>query len=325
MKSSKNKIVLCGTAMLAATTLGAARCSANLIDPLSQFDLIVLGNLTTSSEVEGAAFVGGNLTGTSNYNTQNQTPLPSIQLGNNTYNNLALTVGGTIASNTNVQVNNGGNLLYSGSVGSGVNLNMNGGGSKFISSSISTETSGLITALDQFSTYYSGLSANSTFNSGTNTFTVGASAAGGTAVFDITAAQFATNNANFSLDNSAGADFIVVNVSGTSDTFGSSEHFGSGFSAGNIIWNFSQANSVSVQLAIDDQFIGSILAPEADLSNTTQIDGSVAVGTFNQNGEIHLPLLDSNFPTPTPTPEPSALGIMAVGGLALLARRRRKA
>jgi choice-of-anchor A domain-containing protein len=317
MKFSKGSVVLCGNAVLAAMVLGTGRASATLINPLTQFDLIVLGNLTTTSEVGGAAFVGGNLSGTSNYDTQTQSSLPSIQLGSNTYDNLGLTVGGSIGANTNLQINNGSNLLYSGNVGSGVNINMNGGGSKFVNSTISTETSTLSTELNQLSSYFAGLSPNSTYNSSTNTFTTGAGTDGGTAIFNISAAQFAAAD-TFNLANSTNASYIVINVSGSTASLSSGFNFGSGFSssANNVLWNFNAASTINL---VAQQFIGGILAPSAALANGNQIDGSVGVASFTQNGEVHLPL-----PTYIPTPEPASVGLMALGGMSLLMKQRRR-
>ena len=67
-RTSKARIA----ALLAATVLAAAPAYADTpsgISALSEWNLVVLGDLVSSSEVEGRTFVGGNLSGTSsNYN-----------------------------------------------------------------------------------------------------------------------------------------------------------------------------------------------------------------------------------------------------------------
>ena len=83
---------------------------------MRDFNLIVLKDMQSSSDVQGRTFVGGNLKGgsSSNYFTQ-----PGGQTG------VALTVGGDVTGGTK-NVNNGGSLNVGGDLDSGAN--MNGGG-----------------------------------------------------------------------------------------------------------------------------------------------------------------------------------------------------
>ena len=55
-------------------------------------------------------------------------------------------------------------------------------------------------------------------------------------------------------------------------------------SASKILWNFE---GLGGNLTLQNQFYGSILAPQATLKNTSAIDGSVWVQTINAQGEIH--------------------------------------
>lgn len=103
---------------------------------------------------------------------------------------------------------------------------------------------------------------------------------------------------------------------------------GSGLVADYILWNFFG----KPDLAIERQFIGSILAPGIDFTHKdNDIYGSVYVNEFtNINNEVHVRPFDYDFPastlTITPVPEPGS--IMALVGLlgsgCCFRRRRRK-
>lgn len=55
------------TALAVLVSSPVAAAPLNFQDILQQFNLVVLGDATNSSEVEGRTYVGGNLSGTSNY------------------------------------------------------------------------------------------------------------------------------------------------------------------------------------------------------------------------------------------------------------------
>lgn len=107
----------------------------------------------------------------------------------------------------------------------------------------------------------------------------------GFAVIDVTAAQLAAAN-NFSYDiPTVGNGYLttIINVRGaTSYTLNAN----SNLSAYNpyVLWNFGTATSIT----LNRQFNGALLAPLATVSNSTPIEGSVAVGSFTQGGEVHL-------------------------------------
>lgn len=97
------------------TSDDAATINAGL-DAMRQYNLIVLKDLKSNSEVEGRTFVGGNLSGnSSNYFTK-----PGSQSGG-----VGLAVAGNVTGGTK-QVNNGAALQVGGNLDSGAN--MNGGG-----------------------------------------------------------------------------------------------------------------------------------------------------------------------------------------------------
>lgn len=113
-------MLACASAAGAATlptTTDANAVNAGLT-AMRNFNLIVLKDLQSSSDVEGRTFVGGNLSGgSSNYFTK-----PGAQTGT------GLVVGGNVTGGPK-QVNNGGDLKVGGNLDSGAN--MNGGGDVF--------------------------------------------------------------------------------------------------------------------------------------------------------------------------------------------------
>ena len=108
------------------------------LELLDNYNLITSGNVYSSSEVDGNALIGGNLSGNSNYNIHNiVTSFPSLTVAGNilsssniNVNNPGLDVTGSIQGNVTV---NGGND-YIGSISSGGSLtnNANGNGASYI-------------------------------------------------------------------------------------------------------------------------------------------------------------------------------------------------
>jgi len=108
-----------GSAALAApapASSDAASVNAGL-QAMRDYNLIVLKDLQSSSQVQGKTFVGGNLSGgSSNYMTN-----PGAQAGG-----VALTVGGDVTGGSK-NINNGGSVKVGGDLTSGANMNGGGG------------------------------------------------------------------------------------------------------------------------------------------------------------------------------------------------------
>ena len=112
------------------------------------------------------------------------------------------------------------------------------------------------------------------------------------------------------------AGVLVINVAGTADSFQFNPGTFSVDAQTTVIWNFYQATSLS----ITGQFDGSILAPYANLTNNTQINGSVVAAGFNQGGEIHM----ANFSGVVPEPATWAMLLTGFFGTGALIRRTRR-
>jgi choice-of-anchor A domain-containing protein len=129
---------------LPIATPAAQAGTLNAIDILNTYNLVVFGDLNTTSEVDGRAFISGDLNGsTSNYATHNaQLPastVPALTVGGNinagvNVNGPGLAVGGNVAGPVNL--NQGGDMVVRGNVASNVNANFNGKGTLYVKGSV---------------------------------------------------------------------------------------------------------------------------------------------------------------------------------------------
>jgi choice-of-anchor A domain-containing protein len=290
--------------VLAAVACAGSAANADLFD----WNLVVRHNLNITSEVDGSALIGGNVTGTSNYAVQTVT----------NPNGVGLAVGGDIAAGTNVQVNNGGNLAYAGSI-FGV-ANLNGGGSSYYQPAVSNMVADAFAEAASLSAYLGALGATGTVDGAGNmnaaTTTIGTEQV---AVYTMTQATIAgLGQLNLNLGS---ADIVVINFdasgSGGAASFAAPPNFVGGLNQANssrIIWNFLNTTS----LTVNNNFNGSILAADADLALLGGgINGTVIVDSVSaMNAEVRLNTFAGAIPAP------GSMALLSLGGL-LAARRRR--
>ena len=277
---------------------------------INDYNLIVFDNLQTTSNIEGRAFVGGNLSGSAVYGTR---------VTNSSTD--SLTVGGNIKPHSNVTIESG-NLRLGGNIGPHSNINMHNG--QIIQDS-SINISPIQTELQLLSQQYSGLTANSTYSlPGSQPSPLTFQAQGSSlAIFDVTE-DFFTNSRLQAIDISLnGADTVLFNVSGSSINFTSSGNFVGNFWNDDIqqkiLWNFYDATNINFG---GHTFTGSVLAPYASLTSYGAIEGSVIANSVNTYGQMHLPTFSGNIEV-TPVPAPGALFLGLAGCGALRAYRRR--
>lgn len=337
-------VAVCVAALVATTSMPAFAQAIASAEALRQYNLIVLGDLQSSSEVEGRTFVGGNLTGGSS-NYQIRTPAPSP------YGIPGLTVVGDVTGG-HKNLNNSSGAIIGGNVQSGFNLNgapqtvKVGGTIKNTNVNQNTVKSGLnasdpaflvnltqqksllSSSLTDMSQTLKGMNSNSSVTISQNRATFNAVPnADGVAVFNLTAAQLDSfGEIKFNLN---GADTAVVNVSGKSIKLNDNFLGGTANLGEHVIWNFPEAENLHLTTA----WGGSVLAPGADAITNNYIQGSAVFGNLKQNGEMHMGTYKGGYNPPStppgggdgPTPIPEgALGLFAVGALALLWNRRRK-
>lgn len=355
---------------LAAATFAAAALTAPLaaqtatitgIDALREWNLVVLGNLDSSSEVEGRTFVGGNLTGnSSNYGTRAAASPKGLP---------GLTVVGNV-NGSHKNLNNGSGAVVGGHVTSGFNLNgpnqtvkvggmirnTNVNQNRVISNLDATDPAfglglqqqkaDLKSSLGSLSFDMGALSANSRLSVQGNRGIFNAEPnAQGLAVFNITAADLdRIGEIQFNLN---GADTAIVNVSGRSINLNDNFLGGTNNLGENVIWNFPDAEDLRLTTA----WGGSVLAPLADAETRNYIQGSAVFGDLQQNGAMQIGTFKGGYATPpsggastggdsstggspgggssgggaVPVPEPGMIGLFGLGVAGLILWHRRRA
>jgi choice-of-anchor A domain-containing protein len=311
---------------------------------LHQFNLVVIDNATSSSEVDGRSFIGGNLSGGIYDAHPDATPASNYAgltvQGNATrvmVNGNGAVVGGNLNNST---INSGSSAVF----GNASNDNFNGpayvkgttGGSNFnggTNASLSTGTAAKASSSTNFGSVLTDLStqlshlastgSTVTFNSSGSKATFNAIAnASGMAVFDLAGIDtkvFGANEFEFNLN---GAKTLILNSDEQSATI-AANFLGGGAQAigAKTLWNFYNATN----LKIKNQFGGSVLAPLAAFSNDNNMEGGVFVKSLVQKGEIHLQPFNGQIPpvvTPVPEPETYVLMLVGLGFLGFVSRRR---
>ncbi|WP_157219698.1 choice-of-anchor A family protein [Flavisphingomonas formosensis] len=335
-------------ASIAALAIASPAYAAPLVgtDALREWNLIVLGDLQSSSEVEGRTFVGGNLTGNSS-NYQIGTPSASIS------GEPGLTVVGDVTGGAK-NLNNGSGAIVGGNVDSGFNLNgatqtVQVGGTisntnvnqntvqsglaasdPNFTADLNQQKSLLVSSLTDLSTTMAGMTSNSAVTISGNRATFDAAPnSDGVAVFNLTSADLdKIGEIQFNLN---GANTAIVNVSGSNITLNDNFLGGTQGLGEHVIWNFSDATSLNLTTA----WGGSVLAPTAAATTSNYVQGSAVFGSLVQNGEFHLGTYDGDYYPPstppssssssggaTPVPEGSELPILLFGVTGLLLGRR---
>ncbi len=303
--------------LLALASFGSVASAQNL-SPLSDYSVVVSGNLSTNSDIEGRTIVGGDITSTNsaNFGIRLQNKVPK--------EDLVLRVAGNIASGNPLQLNAG--SLELGGSKNGRTINFNGGGSLVSNPGVSF--TGIIDDLTLASQNLATYGANSNamlISNGPNQpgpFRMTASPdANGLAVFSINASDLFGNNRVQQIElltnNSSN---ILINVAGQSVNW----------TAGNmvgdltqnkwrelVVWNFYEATSINFG---SKNMNGQVLAPFADVKAGGPIDGSIFAKSLTTSGEVHLPGYNGNINV---IPELSSLGLILLGATAALMRRKR--
>lgn len=337
-----------------AASPAAAAGDPNLgLQVMREYNLVVLGNLTSSSNVEGRTFVGGNLDGnSSDYYKHNGKPMAASTAP-------GLTVVGSVSGGTK-NLQNGSGAYVGGSMSSGFNLNgqnhdvkiggaaMNINGARNSTITVGGPVGGYLNAngatvqtnaglpgfsaglqvqANDYAMGVKGLSAHLAGLTPTDSISFPLSnraqfkptTVGNIAVFDLASTDVFNKVGEIQFLPGA-YDTIVVNVGGaaasmTKNFVGAASGLGQ-----HVIWNFYEAETIN----FSGSFYGSVLAPYAAATNNNFIEGSAVFGSLKQNGEIHLGAYSGAYQVLSAVPEPATWAMMIVGfGLAGSAIRRR--
>ncbi|MFD2167839.1 collagen-binding domain-containing protein [Thalassotalea euphylliae] len=344
---NKSNSMMKKLSIILITALIAVTHSVNATSfALNDYNLVTIGDVNSSSlHVHGNAFVGGNL------NAGN------AEFGNDINNTTALELAGELQQN--VRIHGGNSAEVNGSAVQEIDMNgvatgrylVNGNAISNASSvtqnaQLSAQQAAIKASLESASAQFAAMADVNTQDISGNKLHVNSLDSNGYAVFqlgekvnsgdaaDIGKNSFLLSNSNQDLEivynlsastlNELGG--IIINVPGTEIDFSENNNkvSGNGFLSSlqgraNVLWNFFEATSIT----LNANFYGNILAPLAQLTSSSDIDGSVAVYGLSaqHSGQIHLPT--STIPTPPSTvsiPEPSVVALMLLS-LLLLVRR----
>ena len=312
--------LIAASALYAVAGLGSGLACASSVFPMRQFNVIVLGTPSTTnpsaprtsvgtfndnSDMQGSAFINGDVGGST---------FADVGLPSGATTGLEATGGVTSAS---VHVNHG-DVVLGGTAATGFTVN-SGGTTTPNSSQPATDLADFTSALTNASSQWAAL----TTTAGTSVTTANNSmnfniptGAGNFIVFNISSSNFAQND-SINFTGPGTNQQVLINVSGTTFSEPGGINFnGNSTIADNVIWNFNKATSIS----LSSGFYGSILAPEATLTDSSTITGNLAVANISSVGEIDFASLNSTPPlNSSPLPVPASFGLVGLGSIALLA------
>ncbi len=279
----------------------------------SSYNLITLGDLSTSSDVDNRTIVCGSLVSGSSANFAGHIPQTA-----STATIYSLEVNGQIASGSTINVDAGSfgvgtnpshTIIRNGNVGftvdgRAVNINSgNDGGTLNVDTNLASTCAAITTGIQTLSTILSQLPTTlgntvsiPTTQSGPLNFYVNAVDSNGVSVFNLDGNTVLNNPLVQQIEIFVGSSvsstlqLVVINLSGTSISFSYGNFVGdwlNSISTGRAqtIWNLPQATS----LYIGSDWMGALLAPYAAVTTAIDIDGATAVLSLTTTAEVHNP------------------------------------
>ncbi len=303
---------------------------------LDRFNVIVTNNYSAGGETEGSAFVGGTFTQAAGVS---QFGFNGGAVSDDRTNALFLNNGVAGGSSNTTR-------LLTGSLASRVAVNtsrfsLNGNAANNPSFNVGTaawdaalgaegfsSTGNLIQNVESASSQWNALTKNSVgavANGNEYRFTAASSPTvidgRRTAVFSVNGSTaFGSGIGQLSGSGFAGADTILINVSGVSLTVAQNFIGDLQNNERKVIFNFYEATTLN----LNRNFRGTVYAPLATVNqNGSNIDGGVVARNFNQTAEVHALNFRSSIPF-TAVPEPSSFGMacIAMAGMVFFRKRR---
>ena len=343
---------LCGlllTGMASAASAASTSTGLNSRDILQQFNLVVLGKSQTfSGNVAGRTYIGGSVTG-GTFGTNLPTTSTSKYAGLTVQgaasgimvNGQSAVIAGTLSNST---INQGSTAV----LGSSRYSNFNGQGSTYIAGAVTggninqnritslsqnsalqseviaaqnTSTSALKTSLNTLSQQLSTQKATGDYtvqNKNKVIFNAKANSSG-IAVIDLTGSNSSVLSTfkEFDFNVASNVTTLLFNVDSKSVSIAANFLGNSARSlASKTIWNFYGATTV----ALNSQFGGMVLAPNATLTNSSEVIGGVYVNSLLQKGNINVASFSGVLPA---VPEPETYALLGLG-LVMLGWRAKK-
>ena len=308
-------------AILTLTALAAQQASLQAQDInslLSEWSVVTSGNLDMVNDIQGAAYVGGNVTVPNSFNagTVGNSAIPTGEV--------SLAVAGSIENGGNLQVN-GGSVVAGGAISRTINMNSGGTQTQNDPAGLPASPVAQITGASQYWSGLTGNSGTSVANNGQLDFNCATGSA--LAVFNVKAStMFGSGFQGFTLMPANATGEILINIDAASTggvvnwtTGGFFSQFNTQAWDGRVVFNFYNATSVT----LSGQIGGYVIAPNANVVEDNNIDGGVMAKTLTVDSEVDLPVPGNasawfgDLPNAPVIPEPSTVGVGA--GAAALA------
>jgi len=343
-----------------AGTAQAAPLTAT--EMLQQFNMVVTGNVTSTSHVDGRSYVGGNVWGGDYVQHVSDTPASAyagLTVGGNAGGGIKVNGLGAVVKGSTAGVNvNGGDSYVGGSAtsssfggnawinGAADNVTFNGAGhaasyanmnhnqdllattavmDSTLAAANSTNFSSVLTGLSsQLSALKATAGTSVAFSNSDHDVTFTGSGVNGVLVFDLTAldTKIFSSTTTDISFNLSNATTVIFNTNDT--TLSLNANFNQAQSLGSkLIWNFAGADT---SVTIGRSFGGQALVADGTFSNVggANVEGGVFAKTLNQFGEIHLQSFTGSVPLPVPEPETYAMMMAGLGLLAIGSKIRRR-
>lgn len=343
---SKMHILAMAIVGISLRTAASAMASTTL-GPADGYSAFVFGNMTAATDTWGSVAVGGDANFSGGYSINSATA----------GNNYALIVGGNYTQNSSTINGNvivGNSATYStptvngslaaqsvslqggGSVSGGVFYSASYSGPSYISHAkaasnptLPIDFSGAESTLGADATSWAALTANGTALSQYSTLTLTGSSST-LDIFDITTTELAgISTIRLSVPTGT-TPTVLVNVDGSAANISGGI---SGFTAASTLWNFYNADSVTISGVA---LTGTLMATSGRVNfQSGQVDGAIIAANLNQNSgaEIDAGSFTGSLPSSAPTTIPASalrvpptlalVGIGAIALAALVVQRRR--
>ena len=246
---------------------------------LSQWSVVTSGNLELVNDIQGSAYVGGNVTDPNSFNVATGSPsLPK--------STVTLAVAGNIDNGGNLQVN-GGSVVVGGTIGRTINLNSGG---TYRQNDAAGLPASPVNAIASASQYWSTLTANSSTSVAANgQLNFNCQAGTSLAVFNLNARQlFDSGYQGFALNPAATTGDILINLEGGNVNWNSGgffSQFDTPYWNGRVLFNFYDATSVNLSGLLG----GYVVAPKANVTVQNDIDGGIMARNLTVDSEVDLP------------------------------------